>query len=143
LNKILKKISKDASIIADNKSIELQENDAVEIHGDYSLLLQMFRAVVENGIKYTSVDGKIIISLFKENNKAVVEISDDGIGIPEKDINKIFDSFYRVDKGRDREKGGTGLGLSLVKQIAELHNGKVKAESVVGKGTTMRFIFEI
>ncbi len=143
LNKVLKKVTEDFTMTAKKMNIEFQEKDSAKIQGDHSLLLQMFRSVMENAVKYTSEKGNIVISLNKNNDKAVIKISDDGIGIPEKDLDKIFESFYRVDKGRDREKGGTGLGLSMVKQISDLHSGKVEAESAVGKGTTIKFEFNV
>jgi len=103
------------------------------------VLPQMLRAVVDNSIKYTDEDGEINISLRQDQDRVVIEVKDNGIGIPAEDTDKIFERFYRVDKGRDRAIGGTGLGLSLIKQIAELHDGTVEAESVPGQGTTIRF----
>jgi len=139
LAELLDKLLKDTTIIAGNREVKCKRVQSLCIQGDYFLLLQMLRAVVENSIKYTAEDGRIEILLEQKNNCAIIEISDDGIGIPEQDVNRIFERFYRVDKGHDQAKGGTGLGLSLVKQISRLHGGDVKVSSVVGRGTTVRF----
>ena len=80
-------------------------------------------------------------TLARSGKKAVIRVSDTGVGIPAEDLPHIFDRFYRVDKARSRETGGTGLGLSIVKQFVLLHGGAINAESTVGKGTT--FIIEL
>lgn len=139
LNQLLDKLVKDTTLIAGDRRIGACVNGIAKIKGDYSLLLQMLRAVIENSIKYTAADGRITVKFFPELDRTVIEISDNGIGIPEQDLEKIFERFYRVDKSRDRAKGGAGLGLSLAKHIAELHGGAVEAESRIGKGTTIRF----
>lgn len=112
---------------------------AMEELGDYTLLLQMLRAVSENSVKYTVENGRIDIKAYPEKDRIVIEISDNGIGIPESDLEKVFERFYRVDPSRDRTKGGTGLGLALARQVAALHSGAVEAESRTGRGTTLRF----
>lgn len=139
ITNIINILLKETTVIAGNRNIKCKANDPLKIRGDSSLLIQMFRAIIENSIKYTKEDGIIAIEAYSENNQAVIKISDNGPGIPEKDLDKIFARFYRVEKSRDRALGGTGLGLSLVKQIVQLHDGSVKAESVEGKGTTIIF----
>ena len=80
-----------------------------------------------------------MVNILPVKDEVIVEVSDDGIGIPQEDLNRIFERFYRVDKSRSKDKGGTGLGLAIVKHILEAHNQKVIVTSAVGKGSTFRF----
>jgi len=97
---------------------------------------QLLINIVANGIKYTD-KGYVKISLREEFKQAVIEVEDSGIGIEKKHIPRLFERFYRVDRGRSRATGGTGLGLSIVKHIVELYNGKIKVESKPNEGTKM------
>jgi len=115
-------------------SLRLALEDISPIRGDTFKLEQMFINLIDNAVKYTDKGG-IEISLKEEDKYVVIGIKDTGIGIPDKDINRIFERFYVVDKSRSRKLGGTGLGLSIVKHIVLLHNGKIDVESVPGKGT--------
>jgi two-component system phosphate regulon sensor histidine kinase PhoR len=110
------------------------------IFGDRKGLEQVLVNLLDNAIKYGREGGNIKISV-NENPNAEIQISvqDDGIGIPKADLPRIFERFYRVDKGRSKELGGTGLGLSIVKHIVQAHGGKVWAESQIGKGSTFYF----
>ena len=96
---------------------------------------QMFINLIENAIKYTE-KGHIMVFCKYQGEYFTLQVQDTGIGIPEESIERIFERFYRVDKGRSRKAGGTGLGLSIVKHIMMLYNGKVKVESKEGEGTT-------
>jgi len=89
-------------------------------------------------VKYSHPGGKIRLTAIERNHDMEIAISDTGIGIPEADIPRIFERFYRADKARSRELDGTGLGLSIVKHIVQMHGGRVKAESAAGHGTTIR-----
>lgn len=91
--------------------------------------------LLDNAIRYTQPEGKIAINLFFKRQKFILEVEDNGIGIPKKDINRIFERFYRVDKARSRQKGGTGLGLSIVKHVVQNHHGSIKVDSQVKVGT--------
>ncbi len=106
------------------------------INADAKYLEQAFSNIVDNAIKYNNPDGRIFVRGSYEGDTAKIEISDTGIGIPEADISRIFERFYRVDKSRSRESGGTGLGLSIVKHIIERHNGTIHVQSQLQKGTT-------
>ena len=97
--------------------------------------------ILDNSVKYTPEHGEITISAVDDNGFVKVEISDTGMGIPLRDLPRIFERFYRVDKARSRELGGTGLGLSIVKHILEAHGGTIHAESEPGKGS--KFIFTL
>ncbi|NTW70618.1 MAG: cell wall metabolism sensor histidine kinase WalK [Eubacteriaceae bacterium] len=96
---------------------------------------QMMMNLISNAIKYSRENGTVVVNIRKENSKLIIEVSDNGIGIPEKDLFRIFERFYRVDKGRAREEGGTGLGLAIVKHILQTHNGDIQVKSEVNKGT--------
>ena len=91
--------------------------------------------ILTNAIKYTPEDGEIKIYVGFVYNDAYIKVIDTGIGIPEEDIEKVFERFYRVDKARTREMGGTGLGLSIAKEILDQNNGSIDIKSEVGKGT--------
>ena len=94
--------------------------------------------VIGNAIKYTPDSGHISITAGTVGDRVWMEVSDDGIGIPEKDRARVFDRFYRVDKARSRESGGTGLGLSIAKEIVERHHGTIGLAPHEGRGTTIR-----
>jgi len=106
---------------------------------DETRISQVLLNLLDNAIKYTPNGGKISISAFTKDGFVQVDISDTGIGISEKDIPRIFERFYRVDKARSRELGGTGLGLSIVKHIVQAHGGQVWVESELGQGSTFSF----
>ena len=110
-----------------------KENDKDKIEG-------VLTNLIDNAIKFNREKGSIRICSQEEESSIKIIIEDSGIGIPEKDIPRIFERFYRVDKARSRELGGTGLGLSIVKHIVELHNGNVGVESVEGLGSKFWFI---
>ena len=92
-----------------------------------------------NAIKYTPENGKVTVSIKNENDFAVVEIADTGIGIPANEIGKVFQEFFRASNAREVERNGTGLGLSIAKYIVERHNGKIWVESKENNGTKFWF----
>lgn len=106
---------------------------------DERKITQVILNLLDNAIKYNVEGGKIIVSVSDKENFIEVSITDTGIGIPEKDLPRIFERFYRVDKARSRELGGTGLGLSIVKHIVQAHEGEVFVKSKLGKGSTFSF----
>jgi two-component system sensor histidine kinase VicK len=108
------------------------------VTGDRSRLEQVMMNVIGNAIKYTPNGGHIRVTAGAGEKSVWMEVSDDGIGIPEKDRERIFDRFYRVDKARSRESGGTGLGLSIAREIVMRHNGRIALAPHTGKGTTIR-----
>lgn len=99
--------------------------------------------LIENGIKYNSEEGKVEVTVDADHQNAFITVSDNGIGIAEEEIGKIFDRFYRVDKNRDRETGGTGLGLSIVRSAVLMHNGSIKVSSKENEGTTFVIIIPL
>ena len=116
--------------------INLKMKDDTKIVGDSLKLQQVIYNVIDNAIKYTPRGGEVETSLTRTGKRAVIRISDTGIGIPATDLPHVFDRFYRVDKARSRATGGTGLGLSIVKQIVQQHGGTITCTSTEGKGTT-------
>jgi two-component system phosphate regulon sensor histidine kinase PhoR len=128
---------------AAGKRISLSTNDppaSLIVHGDRNFLEQVLFNLLDNAIKYTPEGGKVEISVTEETKQEILfSVRDDGIGIPREDLSRIFERFYRVDKGRSQEMGGTGLGLSIVKHIVQAHHGRVWAESQLGKGSTFYF----
>lgn len=130
---------------ADKKSIQLEfgENtpEKVIVHGDWQRMNQVMTNLISNAVKYSGENCKVMVNFEREEDDYVVQVSDSGEGIPEEDVKRIFERFYRVDKSRSREKGGTGLGLAIVKHIMEGHNSKIEVNSVFGEGST--FIFRL
>jgi len=110
--------------------------DLYNVNGNETQLTSMFSNLVENAVKYTPPGGRVEVAAETDENEVVVRVSDTGIGIPEKNLARIFERFYRVDKARSKETGGTGLGLSIVRHIAENHGGRVSVESTLGEGST-------
>ena len=125
--------------VAYAKNIELSINclygDESAMVGDKDRLKQLFVNLIENGIRYTPNDGKVAVTLDWLNGVNEVVVSDTGMGIPEKEIPKLFERFYRVDKARSRVSGGTGLGLCICKWIVDAHDGEIAIRSTEGVGT--------
>lgn len=115
------------------------ENCIADISADEELLATALSNFIINALKYSESD-KIDVILLMENNHIVLQVKDYGIGIPEKHLDRIFERFYRVDKNRSRESGGSGLGLSIVKNVVELHNGDITVFSEPNKGTVFTII---
>lgn len=113
------------------------------ISGDRARIEQVLINILTNAIKYTPDGGTIQVVSGKTGRKAWVEIRDNGIGIPEEDLPRLFDRFYRVDKARSRESGGTGLGLSIAREIIIRHGGDIKIGSTPGSGTTVTVLLPV
>ena len=114
------------------------EDDIPDVMGDRERIEQVVMNIVSNAIKYTPDGGKIEIYAGSSGKSVFVRVTDNGIGIPEKDLPRLFERFYRVDKARSRESGGTGLGLSIAREILSQHKGEIKIDSVYGEGTDVR-----
>jgi len=110
------------------------------IEGDRNILEQGLFNLLDNAIKYGREGGKVTVSAVQKDQREIeVSVRDNGIGIPQEDLPRIFERFYRVDKGRSQELGGTGLGLSIVKHLVQAHGGRVWAESQLGESSTFYF----
>ena len=130
-----------SSIIDENGTDLSLEGSHVIIEGIPDAINSIIYNLVTNAIKYSGQRGKVTISVKEDGDKAVLEVKDNGIGIGEDDLERIFERFYRVDKSRSKELGGTGLGLSIVKHSARIHDAQVTVKSKLGEGSVFTVIF--
>jgi len=141
---IIHKVVASMEIQAEQKSITLTiklPEKIPQVLADETRITQVLFNLIDNAIKYTPQNGRIEISAAVQAAEVQVRVSDNGIGIAEKEIPRVFERFYRVDKGRSRELGGTGLGLSIVKHIVKAHHGDISIQSQEAQGTA--FIFTV
>jgi two-component system phosphate regulon sensor histidine kinase PhoR len=128
---------------ADRKKILLSRDEipsSLAVQADRNHLEQILINLLDNAIKYTPEGGRVTVSAVEKDSKDIkLSVEDNGIGIPKEELSRIFERFYRVDKGRSKEMGGTGLGLSIVKHLVQAHGGRVWVESQMGKGSTFYF----
>lgn len=110
----------------------------VNVRGEEEALRQALSNLVDNAVKYSAAGGQVMVRLHAENGRAVLEVEDEGPGIADEHLDRLFERFYRVDRARSRELGGTGLGLSIVKNVVQRHGGGVEVESERGRGSTFR-----
>jgi signal transduction histidine kinase len=138
LSEFLSEVQVQSQVLATPKSIDVYFHNNQKAYAlvDPLRLKSMMLNLVDNGIKYSSEGARIDITLEKEDSCAVIQVSDQGIGIPQDALPYVFDRFFRVDKARSRQEGGSGLGLSICKWIAEGHNGSISVKSELGKGST-------
>ena len=141
---VFKEVYDMINYIASSKNIDLSyefEDDkvVVQAYGDY--MKQLLLNLIDNAIKYTPNGGKVIVKQFTKDNNIIIEVIDNGMGIPKEDQSKIFQRFYRVDKARSRSVGGTGLGLAITKHIVNSLNGSISVESEFGEGS--KFIVKL
>ena len=145
LKTLIAEVLEQFEIKAKKKKIKLlhdKKSTNVMVRGDKDKISQVLSNLISNSIKYGKHGGFTKLGLHQTSEKSMVFIKDNGIGIAEKNINRLFERFYRVDKSRSREQGGTGLGLAIVKHIIEAHDQVVNVKSKVGKGTEFSFSIE-
>jgi signal transduction histidine kinase len=137
---LLQGILNDSFLVLAEKNVKLKIDESVTpplaLYGDPDKIKRMFNNLISNAIKYSKNGGEVKVGAIITNKSIVSWVKDDGIGIPEKDQAKIFRGFFRAENAKKVTNNGTGLGLHYVRQIAELHNGKVWCESKEGTGTT-------
>ena len=127
---------------ANKKNVTLAlEGESAPIQGAPRLIYEIAYNLCDNAIRYNRAGGHVSVRVQPENGYALLEVADDGIGIPEEHQRRVFERFYRVDKSHSRASGGTGLGLSIVKHAAALHHAEIELKSEVGKGTTIAVRF--
>lgn len=130
------------SLLAEDKhvSVACESNPGVIVEGDRARLKQVIVNLLDNAIKYTPSGGHVSLSVKREGGRAILEVADDGIGIPAEALPHVFKRFYRVDGSRTRLQGGAGLGLSIVESICTAHAARVEVSSVPGNGSTFRML---
>ena len=121
-------------------TMERDIEPCVYVVADHMLIARMFINLISNAYSYGKPGGTVKVSLRREGNKVIVNVSDDGIGIARENLPKIWERFYQVDSSRNNERGSLGLGLSMVKWIAECHGGKISVTSELGVGTEFMFV---
>lgn len=126
---------KETKLIDTVHDIAHDMNEMIIVQADKGLIKQALRILIDNSLKFTPAGGKIRINSRYADHRAILTVEDSGIGIANKDLPHIFDRFYKCDKARARESSSTGLGLSIAKWIVEKHEGGIKAESEIHKGT--------
>lgn len=135
LKKLIEQVYKKLKPLAEEKNIQVEfDLDEVQAGVDSDSIEKVIMILLDNAIKYTPKKGKVKVTLYSQNKQAVVEISDTGVGISDKDLPYIFDRFYRADSSRTND--GFGLGLSLAEKIVDLHQGTIKVDSEFDQGTT-------
>jgi two-component system, OmpR family, sensor histidine kinase SenX3 len=112
--------------------------EPTSVRGSRKDLALLVRNLLDNAIRYSDRGGSVRVETESENGHAVVSVADSGAGIPSRDLPRIFERFYRVDRARSRETGGTGLGLSIARHVAEQHGGVIEADSELGRGSVFR-----
>jgi heavy metal sensor kinase len=128
------------SLLAEDKNIKVTCASAnhVWVEGDRARMKQVVVNLLDNAIKFTPAGGTVSLAVRGQDNTAVLEVRDTGAGIPHESLPRIFERFFRVDPARQRELGGAGLGLSIVKSICAAHHGHVEATSTLGQGSVFR-----
>jgi two-component system, OmpR family, phosphate regulon sensor histidine kinase PhoR len=143
IHKLASDVMEAQEMRAKQKGIRLEFKDGCDrsffVNADREMIYQVLNNLINNSINYGKENGKTHVGLYDMNEYILVEISDNGIGIDQKHLPRIFERFYRVDKARSREVGGSGLGLAIVKHIIEAHNQSVNVRSAPGLGTTFGF----
>ncbi len=122
--------------LAAGVELRVHTEEVAAVRGSARDLALLVRNLVDNAIRYTKEGGRVEIEVTGEDGSVRLRVADTGVGIPSRDLSRIFERFYRVDRARARETGGTGLGLAIVRHVAENHRGEVSVESELGRGTT-------
>jgi two-component system, OmpR family, sensor histidine kinase CiaH len=137
LNELIDEVVRSMRSIAETRQmlLETRLTDDVSVNGDPGRLRELVSVLLDNAVKYGDAGGRVEVALRKEHRKAIIEVSDNGPGIPRDALPHVFDRFYRVDKARSRESGGTGLGLAIARHIVDAHGGTINIESSAGAGT--------
>ena len=146
LSHLVNELAGDFKITATEKDIQIKLSPVfdkpITVLGDKEKIRQVFTNLISNSLKYGKKGGKTKISAFEMDAQILIEVEDEGIGMDEEHLGRVFERFYRVDKGRSRDIGGTGLGLSIVKHILEKHNQTIDVRSVKDEGSTFSFTLE-
>ena len=120
----------------------IKNDEPFFVFADKFRIRQVLTNLIVNSVKYGKEYGETIVRITESNDLAKIEIADNGIGIAEEYLDRLFERFFRIDKSRSREQGGTGLGLSIVKHIIEAHKQKISVSSKLGSGTIFSFTLQ-
>ncbi len=141
--KLVEEIFEHHEMLAKQFKVKLEFDSSykspIMVHADRRRMTEVLNNLIVNSIKYGKANGKTKVGFIDTGERILVDISDNGIGIDESDLPRIFERFYRVDKSRSRDSGGTGLGLAIVKHIIQAHNQTINVRSAAGKGTSFVF----
>lgn len=144
LFEVFEEVNEVINYIAKKKNIKVKydfENKDIDLWEYSGYIRQILLNIISNAVKYTGENGKVSVKQYIKSEKVFIEVKDNGIGIPQEDIDRIFERFYRVDKARSRSVGGTGLGLAITKHMVKALNGNIKVESELGTGS--KFTIEL
>lgn len=142
LKELIEDITEETKLIENSREIVNSSNEELKIYADIGNVKEVIRILIDNAIHYTESNGKIDIYTKDEKNKVYICVEDNGIGIPKDEQDKIFDRFYRIDKSRNKETGGNGLGLSIAKSLIKVNGGEIKVESREKEYTKFIIMFE-
>ena len=142
VQELINEIIEETKLMETGKLICSSSNEICYIEADISNVKELIRIFIDNAIKYTEKNGKIDIYLRKNNGNVYINIKDNGIGISKEEQENIFDRFYRVDKSRNKETGGVGLGLAIAKSISNVNGAEIKLESELGRGSNFILVFK-
>jgi two-component system, OmpR family, sensor histidine kinase ArlS len=137
MGELMQEIADETKMISPDTTIAVEADGALVLSADRNLMKQVLRNLVDNGVKYALGASEINLRAERAGNKVRIMVDDNGSGISQEDVNKIFDRFYLVDKARSKDTGGSGLGLAIVKNIVDIHNGEINVKSEIGKGTSI------
>ena len=145
LNEMMAGIVHRLTPVADNKNIKIDwsDNDEVALVLDHDKMWEAIYNIVDNAIKYSDENSRVTVGIKRVEDTVRISVSDEGIGIPQEEINAIFERFYRVDKARARETGGTGLGLAIALDAVKLHGGQIEVTSRENEGSTFTIVLKI
>jgi signal transduction histidine kinase len=124
-------------------ALVLHADGVPSVHGSGRDLALLVRNLIDNAVRYTQPGGSVDVTVTGDPSRVMLRVTDTGIGIPQRDIARVFERFYRVDRARSRETGGTGLGLAIVKHVAENHRAEIEVHSELGRGTTFEISFPV
>jgi heavy metal sensor kinase len=138
LDEVVLNVVESQELSAKNKDItlDIQTVEPAQLHGEEILLERMVTNIIDNALRYTPSGGRVAVSLENKDGNPMLMVQDTGIGIPEESLQLIFDRFFVVDNSRFKETGGLGLGLSIVKQVADSHGAEIEVKSELNKGTS-------
>ena len=142
---LIKEAIDQCQINAENRGVAItfHEETQGKLWGDRDQLIMAIQNLIDNAINYSPENTKVVVTSKVHDNLVEISVTDQGIGIPESDLQRIFERFYRVDPARSRQTGGTGLGLSIVKHVAAKHGGDVKVWSAENVGSTFTLMMPL